>query len=523
MESRLNSTNIKDSWIIRVLIMVLTMLVFLFSIELMSSAFSHVSKDAANSILQATANPFIGLFIGLLVTALIQSSSTVTSMIIALVAVGSVNFSDAIYMIMGANIGTTLTSTIVSLGYIAKRDEFKRAIAAGTLHDFFNILTVLILFPLEYYYGFISELAMYVTSLFGIGPGTSGSTGNLFRILPFSSLAEWMVNLIDSPILIVLIAFALLFSSIKFFSRVISKILMGESQERLKLFIFDSTSKSFAFGTLFTAAIQSSSVTTSVVVPFAATGKIQLNRIMPFILGSNIGTTITAFIAAIVRSDLVMSIAMTHLIINLIGVIIFMPIPAMRTILMQLANGFGELTSRHRIVGLIYVVFTFFLVPFMLIYANKDAATVQELVYAKESASGHREQKTIPAIIYNNSDLPRYGFDESDTTVIHIYGNDDYVIFGNTIYLINPVGYCWDENENGYQVQFCVDTVYNTFSPSERLTFESVYVYSKRNLSDTTKNLFRYYVAAQRNLMIQEEEIDSSGVVISRESLIEVK
>ncbi|MEJ2004323.1 MAG: Na/Pi symporter, partial [Cyclobacteriaceae bacterium] len=116
----------------------------------MGDSFNNLGREVAESIITATSNPFIGLFIGLLVTALIQSSSTTTSMIVALVASGSITLANAVPMIMGANIGTTLTSTIVSLGYIAKREEFKRAIAAGTVHDFFNILTVLILFPLEY-------------------------------------------------------------------------------------------------------------------------------------------------------------------------------------------------------------------------------------------------------------------------------------------------------------------------------------------------------------------------------------
>jgi len=80
-------------------------------------------------------------------------------MIVAIVASGSIEFSDAIPMIMGANIGTTLTSTLVSLSFITKRDEFRKAIGAGVVHDFFNILVVAILFPLEYYYGVLTNLS----------------------------------------------------------------------------------------------------------------------------------------------------------------------------------------------------------------------------------------------------------------------------------------------------------------------------------------------------------------------------
>jgi Na+/phosphate symporter len=62
-------------------------------------------------------------------------------------------------MIMGANIGTTITSTIVSLGHIIDKKAFRKAFSVAILHDFFNILVTLILFPLEYYFGLLSSLA----------------------------------------------------------------------------------------------------------------------------------------------------------------------------------------------------------------------------------------------------------------------------------------------------------------------------------------------------------------------------
>jgi sodium-dependent phosphate cotransporter len=131
------------------------LLVFLFSLDLMIASLQQLGKVATETILLATSNPFTGLFIGLLVTAIIQSSSATTSMVVALVASGSISLQAAIPIIMGANIGTTITSTIVSLGFITKKKEFRRAVAAGTYHDFFNILTTVILFPLEYYFGFL--------------------------------------------------------------------------------------------------------------------------------------------------------------------------------------------------------------------------------------------------------------------------------------------------------------------------------------------------------------------------------
>ena len=135
------------------------LLVFLFALELMLSALQHLGKPAAETIILATSNPFTALFIGLLITAIIQSSTATTSMTVALVASGSLTLQSAIPIVMGANIGTTITSTIVSLGFLPKKKEFRRAVAAGTYHDFFNILTATILFPLEYYFQFLSNIS----------------------------------------------------------------------------------------------------------------------------------------------------------------------------------------------------------------------------------------------------------------------------------------------------------------------------------------------------------------------------
>ena len=114
----------------------------------------------------ATSNPFTGLFIGLLVTAIIQSSSATTAMTVALVATGSITLEGAVPIIMGVNVGTTITSTVVSLAFIARKKEFRRAVAGGTYHSFFNILTVVVLFPLEYYYGFLSRTSQYLADTF---------------------------------------------------------------------------------------------------------------------------------------------------------------------------------------------------------------------------------------------------------------------------------------------------------------------------------------------------------------------
>ena len=106
---------------------------FLVGIAGMSSAIKRMGSEFAETVLTTTSDPFIALFIGIFATVLFQSSSTTTSLIVGMVSSGSLTIASSIPMIMGANIGTTVTNTIVSVGHINKGTEFKRAFAASTV------------------------------------------------------------------------------------------------------------------------------------------------------------------------------------------------------------------------------------------------------------------------------------------------------------------------------------------------------------------------------------------------------
>ncbi|HCW06966.1 MAG TPA: phosphate transporter [Cytophagales bacterium] len=344
--------------------------VFLLSIDLMISSLSQLGS-LTDLVLLATANPFAGLFIGLLTTAVVQSSSATTSITVALVASGALSLSGAVPIIMGANIGTTITSTIVSLSFINRKKEFRRAIAAGTYHDFFNILTVLILFPLEYNFGLLSSLSQFIATNFFHEPMAKSSIN--FKLL--GSSLSWPVKFISEHIsngyILGLISITLLFGSILFFRRLFSSSLGYGSSTKFRRFFFKNPYKSFGWGLLTTAAIRSSTITTSLVVPLVAKKVIKLKQAGAFILGANIGTTITAFLASTLNSNAAISIAIAHFLFNFIGVIIFFRTPILKLIPFALANGIGRLTLKHRIVGFMYLLMTFFLIPILLIFISR--------------------------------------------------------------------------------------------------------------------------------------------------------
>ena len=133
---------------------------FLVGIGGMGYSFKLFGKEFSQKILEATSSPLIGLFIGLLGTTIVQSSSTSTSIIIGMVAAEAIGVRSAIFMVMGANIGTTVTAKLVSLGHITRKAEFRRAFAASSVHDTFNLITVGLLYPLEYFFHIVEHVAI---------------------------------------------------------------------------------------------------------------------------------------------------------------------------------------------------------------------------------------------------------------------------------------------------------------------------------------------------------------------------
>jgi sodium-dependent phosphate cotransporter len=187
--------------IIRILILVIAIYVFLVSIKLMGSSFKLMGEGFAESLVKTTSNPFVGLFIGLLVTSIVQSSSSTTSMVVALVGGGMLPLRLAVPMVMGANIGTTVTNILVSMGHLTRRREFKRAFAGATVHDIFNVIVVLILFPLEYFTHFLEKTASYMATVFVGSAGMEFETPLNYIVKPVTSK---VLHLLPPPYMIVI-------------------------------------------------------------------------------------------------------------------------------------------------------------------------------------------------------------------------------------------------------------------------------------------------------------------------------
>lgn len=367
---------------LRVLLVALVLYLFLVGIGSMSAAFKSMGKGYTEELLGSGAGPVVSLFIGILATTLVQSSSTTTSIVVGLVAAGAVPFHSAVYMVMGANVGTTVTNTIVSIGHITRSAEYKRAFAAATVHDFFNLLVLLILFPVEVFTGGLNQLALLATAGFeGVG-GTKladpikAATKPLIKA--FQHAAERLAG--DSAgIALVVFSILLTFAAIALLVKLLKSVMVGRVENLFDRVLFRSAPSALVFGLVLTILVQSSSITTSVAVPLVGAGVLTIRQVMPYTMGANIGTTVTALLASLAAlaaagageqetAMLGLQLAFHHVLFNVVGVGILW---WFRELPVRMAEGFARLTLWNRAVPLAYILLTFYVIPFLVILLGR--------------------------------------------------------------------------------------------------------------------------------------------------------
>ena len=350
---------------------------FLVSISLMSHAFKGFGEGFTRGLITTTSNPFVGLFIGIFATSIIQSSSTTTSMVVAFVASGVLSIRSAIPIVMGANIGTTVTAALVALGHITRKEEFKRAFGGSIMHDLFNILTVAILFPIEMSTHYLEKAGMFLTSVFNeaggaaitnpikviVNPAINGLDGILRKFLNISEIALNVIMLI--------VALIFLFISLYTVSRIMKKLVAEKADMVFDRVIKRSAILAMFMGVLFTAMVHSSSITTSILVPLVAAGILELEHSFPIVLGANLGTTITAIIASLTGNIAGITIAFVHLVFNITGILIIYPLKWLRRIPIRASRFIAERCAEHKAFAFLYVLGLFYVLPITIILASK--------------------------------------------------------------------------------------------------------------------------------------------------------
>jgi sodium-dependent phosphate cotransporter len=359
---------------LKVIAALATLYVFLVSISLLGAGFKMFGAEFAQRLIATTSNPFVGLFIGILATSIVQSSSTTTCTVVGFVATGILSIENAIPIVMGANIGTTVTSTIVSLGHVGRKEEFRRAMAAATVHDFFNIIAVAVLFPLEIGTGFLRKSATALSRLLvGSDPVAFASPVKAI-VKPVSSAIAGIVQSgmgsRCAPAVAVL-AFALLIASLYVLVRLTRRLAIARAEVVIDRCMGRGGVTGIAVGAGLTAVIQSSSVTTSLMVPLAGSGIAKLEQIFPVTLGANVGTTVTALLASLSGEPQGLAIALVHLLFNVAGILLIYPYRPIRLIPMRLATGLAEVASRSRRYAALFIIGAFYALPALAILIDR--------------------------------------------------------------------------------------------------------------------------------------------------------
>lgn len=326
------------------------------------------------AFIASVTNPISGLFAGILMTVLVQSSSVSTATIVGMVGGGTIPVSLAIPMIMGANIGTTVTNTLASLGSIRRSEEFRRGFSAATVHDFFNLLAVAILLPLELLTGFLGRTATWLTGILrgaefdATAPGTSPI--RMAVRIPVDFVRGFFDPGVLAGIVFLALGLGLIFLALTFITRNMRMLVANQVQKVMNRFIGAGGG---AFGILVgiavTIAVQSSSITTSILVPLVAAGVLTLRSAYPITVGANIGTTVTALIASLaVLLPAGLTIALVHTLFNLAAMAIIFPIAKIRDIPIHLAERMSEAATRNRLIVLVYVAGLFVVIPLLAIF-----------------------------------------------------------------------------------------------------------------------------------------------------------
>ena len=327
---------------------------FLYGMTLMSEALQKVAGDKLRNILAAmTSNSFSRILTGLFITAVIQSSSATTVMVVSFVNAGLLSLVQSIGVIMGANIGTTLTAWLISL------------------------------------LGFKADIAILAIPLIGIG----------FAFMMFKSNKKKSIGEL-------IIGFALLFLGLSFLKDSVPDL---QSSPEVLAFLQQWTNYGFgsvlmfvAIGTILTIVLQSSSATMALTLVMCNNGWIPFEMGAAMVLGENIGTTITANIAASVANVSARRAAMAHSVFNLFGVVWvlilfhpFLTVVSKIIMAMGLDNPLVAGASSNSILYAISMVHTLFNVCNALIlvwFTNQIATLVTKIIQGKKEEEVFRLQ-----------------------------------------------------------------------------------------------------------------------------------
>ena len=345
-------------------------------------------RGAVYDIFAYADNPLVGLFVGILATSIFQSSSFTTSFTVSLVVTTPLTLHQAVFIIMGANIGTSVTNVGVSFTHIRRAEEFERAYGTAIVHDFFNVLSVLLLFPVEWIVwrlsgkGLIERLAEHMASVLYSASATGQKPTNVIKeaVKPLVNGADWVLkdglglSDVSANITMTVLGVAFLFLALILLTKTLKSLVMSRVERFFDKVLFRNAVTAYLVGLALTVAVQSSSITTSLAVPLVGAGLLTIYQVYPYTLGANLGTTVTALIASFATSaDTVgqaqvgVALAFSHMLFNLFGAAVWYPL---KRVPIGIANWWARLAARSKRYAVLHLIVFFFIVPLLVIVSH---------------------------------------------------------------------------------------------------------------------------------------------------------
>ncbi len=266
------------------------------------------------------------------------------------------------------------------MAHMGRKEEFRRAFSVATVHDFFNYMAVLILLPLEIFTGFLRRSATALSGAFSGFGGSDYESPIKAAIkaggVPIeAALAAVMPSERAVAVGTIVVSAALIFATLVS----IVRVMRASMQSRMEVLVSRALARNawvaIAVGIVATVMVQSSSITTSLLVPLAGAGVLTLAQAFPVTLGANLGTTVTALLAALAATDqnaeAGLTIALVHLLFNLSGTILIYPFEPVRRIPMYLARRLAGIAVQSKVAAIAYVVGLFYAVPVLFAVLNE--------------------------------------------------------------------------------------------------------------------------------------------------------
>ncbi|KAK0407351.1 hypothetical protein QR680_019149 [Steinernema hermaphroditum] len=401
--------------------------VFICSLNLLAEAFKLIGGRGIGGVINNSSliqNPISAAIIGMVVTLILQSSSTLMSVMVGMIAGNLITVHNAIPVMMGSEMGSSIMNALISLTQSGDRHHFRRAFAAATMNDVYNVCCVFTILPLEVAFGIIEKLSgeltkplqgshtteiktlQYLTDpiverILKVDDETISQSSLGYQEMSQKSLVYRCLDQIGRPVAfcpynhifaystwsdttIAIVVLAGTIACLIFCLLMTVKLMMSLLGGRVAVAVRKLLDKDcpgvlscftgyivMGFGCVVVMLIQSSSVFRSALNPLVAIGVVTLDRMYPLIIGGNIGTTFTGILAALSadsrKLQLSLQFALCQTIFNLIGMLFFYPIPFTRNIPIYLAKQFGNITANHRWFAIVYIVSVFLVIPAVLL------------------------------------------------------------------------------------------------------------------------------------------------------------